>query len=928
MTGPLVETKLFLPAPRSGVVDRPRLSEHLARRSGRVVLVSAPAGFGKTTLLASWTATVDTVAWVSLDESDQDPSTFWTYVVTALDRASPGLGASALPLLHAGQQPTDGLLAGVVNELSVLPGEVTLVLDDYHLADGPRVRPGMTFLVDHLPPQLQLVLSTRADPALPLARLRARGELTEVRAADLRFTTGEAGAYLNDATGLHLVDEDVAVLEERTEGWVAALQLAALSLQGRDDASEFIAGFAGDDRFVVDYLLEEVLDLQPDPVRRFLLATSILDHFTGPLCDAVTGETGGKAMLEQLDRANLFLVPLDDRRRWYRYHHLFGDLLRSRLLDEHDDVADLHRRASVWHDQAGDPVPAVQHSLAAGDLDRAADLVELAVPELRRNRQERTLRQWIDQLPDTVVERRPVLAMGFVGALMSSNEFDDVGRRLEVIEQMLNDRNSSHDPARDRGRAPGGEGSAIVVVDEAELPRLPGCVELYRAGLALVGGDPAGCLAHAHLAVDLAPEGDDLTRASAAALVGLASWTLGDLQTAHRGYTDAADGLRRLGYVSDVLGCSTILADLETTQGRLRQAQRTYETALELAAGEDPRMRGIRDIHTGLAEIAVQRGDLAAAREHLRRCDELGEAAGLPRNPYRWRVALAQLRDAEGDRQAALDLLAEAEQVYAGDFAPNVRPVPAMRARVLAAHGALADALEWRRQAEVSSNDDLSYLREYEHVTLARVLLAQHNADGADGADQLLADALELLQRLQRAAEDGDRAGTVIEVLALLALARQQAGDDEEALGTLERALMMSEPEGHVQVFAGGGQPMAALLTALDRRRPGWPYVHQVLDAAVQPARVGYATGATEGGRSGQPATGGLVDPLTGRERDVLRLLASELDGPAIARELVLSLNTVRTHTKNIYAKLGVTNRRAAVARAHQLNLLSRTGSH
>jgi LuxR family maltose regulon positive regulatory protein len=927
MTGPLVETKLFLPAPRSGVVARPRLSGHLAREAGRVILVSAPAGFGKTTLLTSWLATAEPVAWVSLDEADQDPSTFWTYVVTALDRALPGVGAGALPLLQAGQQPDEGLLAGVLNELSVLPGEVTLVLDDYHLADSAGVRSAMTFLVDHLPPQLLLVLSTRADPALPLARLRARGELTEVRAADLRFTTDEAVAYLNDTTGLGLAADDIAVLEERTEGWVAALQLAALSLQGRNDPSGFIAGFAGDDRFVVDYLVEEVLDRQPEPVRRFLLATSILDRLTGPLCDAVTGEAGGKAMLEQLDRANLFLVPLDDQRRWYRYHHLFGDLLRSRLLDEHDDPAELHRRASDWHNRAGEPVPAVQHALAAGDLERAADLVEMAVPELRRNRQEGTLRLWIDQLPDAVVERRPVLAMGFVGALMASNEFDDVARRLDIIERLLVGQDPSRGSAQDWRREPGGGSPVIVVVDQAELTRLPGCVELYRAGLALVGGDPADCLAHARLAVDLAPEADELTRASAAALVGLASWTAGDLEAAHRGYTDAADGLRRLGYVADVLGCSTILADLETTQGRLRQAQRTYETALELAAGEDPRMRGTRDIHTGLAEIAMERGDLAAAHEHLRRCDELGEAAGLPRNPYRWRVALARLREAEGDPAAALDLLTEAERVYEGDFSPNVRPVPAMGARMLAAHGDVPAALEWVRERGLSPDDDLSYLREYEHVTLARVLLARH---ASEDSEQVLADAIELLQRLLATAEDGDRAGTVIEILALLALARRRAGENAEALDALTRALLLAQPESYVRVFAAEGQPMAALLGALDRRRPGWSFLRRVLDAAAQPTRTRDTVGKAEAVRSGQPgqqSPGGLVDPLTERERDVLRLLASELDGPAIARELVVSLNTVRTHTKNIYAKLGVTNRRAAVARARQLNLLSPTGA-
>lgn len=870
MTDALVETKLFFPVPRAEVVTRPRLDEHLSR-SGRLVLVSAPAGFGKTTLLGQWLEHyAGAVAWVTLDAGDREASTFWTYVATALDRVVPGVGAGALPLLQAAQTPIETVLTVLLNELSVLPGEVTLVLDDYHLVDGPGVQPGMTFFLDHLPPQVRLIISTRADPGLPVARLRARGELVELRAADLRFTLAETETYLNELTGLQLTTEDLTSLEERTEGWVAALQLAALSLRGRSDPAGFIAGFAGDDRFVVDYLVEEVLDRQPDPIRRFLLQTSILDRLTGALCDSVTGDHDGKAMLEQLDRANLFLVPLDDQRRWYRYHHLFGDVLRSHLADESADVADLHRRASSWYDDAGEPIPAVRHALAAGDVGQAADLVERAVPELRRTRQEHTLRRWIDELPDDVVDRRPVLAMEFVGALMAGNEFDDVERRLGNVERLLS----------------GSE--QVVVVDDRELARLPGGIELYRAALALIGGDPAGTLEHAGLAVARAPEEDDLTRASAEALAGLAAWTTGDLETAHRSYTDATDGLHRLGYVSDVLGCSITLADLETTQGRLRQAQRTYERALELAAGQG--LRGTGDMYVGLSQLALERNDLAGATEHLRRSDELGEQFGLPQNPYRWRVAMALLREAEGELDAALGLLAEAERVYVGDFAPNVRPIPALRARMQAAHGDVGSALEWARQYGVSAQDELSYLREYEHVTLARVLLTQGSHDAAG-----------LLERLLAAAEAGGRSGTVIEVLVLLAVA---TGDET----TLERALTLAEPEGYVRVFTREVQP---LLKSLDRRRPGWVYLRELLATSRAPAR--------------KPAPDDLIEPLTERELDVLRLLAGELDGPAIARQLVVSLNTVRTHTKNVYAKLGVNNRRAAVRRAHQLNLLSRS---
>src|SRR3954468_15536336 len=909
MPGPLVETKLFLSPARAGAVPRPRLSDRLAGDGGRLTLLSAPAGFGKTALLRSWLADPDAsraIAWVSLDEGDQDATTFWAYVVASLDRAAPGVGTGALALLEAGQQPTEDLLAGLLNELSVLPGEVTLVLDDYHLADGPGVQPGMAFLLDHLPAQLRLVISTRVDPGLHLARLRARGELTEVRAADLRFTAEEAASYLSEAAGLELTAGDIVSLADRTEGWVAALQLAALSLRGRDDPSRFIAGFAGDDRYVVDYLVEEVLDRQPEPVRRFLLHTSVLDRLTGPLCDAVTGGSGGKAMLERLERENLFLVPLDGPRRWYRYHHLFADLLRSRLLDEHD-VAALHRRASDWHAQAADPLPAVRHALAAGDLERAADLVEMAVPHLLRNREEATLCRWIGDFPDEVVERRPVLAMGFVGALMSSNEFDDVARRLSHLERVLH--------SRDAVGEDHGDDTTLVVVDQGELARLPGEIELYRAALALVSRDPAETSAHARRAVHLAPAEDDLTRSSASALVGLASWATGDLEAAERGYTDAAEGLRRLGHLSDVLGCTVTLADLAIARGSLSRAQRTFQRALDLTVEEHPGLRGFRDMHTGLGRIAVERHDLAAAREHLRRCDELGEAAGLPQDPYRWRVAIALLREAEGEPDSALGLLTEADRVYVADFQPDVRPIAAIRARVLAARGDVPAALDWARQHGVSVDDDLSYLREYEHVTLARILLAQH---ASDGSPQALDGAAGLLQRLLAAAEPAGRTGTVIEVLAMVALTRQAAGDDAGALDVMGRALALAEPEGFVRVFAGHGRPMAALLAALARGRPGWGFPRRVLNATANTVAAGTPV-------ADRPVPELLIDPLTDREREVMRLLGSELDGPSIARELVLSLNTVRTHTKSIYAKLGVTSRRAAVTRALQLNLLSRT---
>lgn len=873
----LVETKLYLPRPRSGFVPRPRLDGLLGDDHTRLTLVSAPAGFGKTTLVTSWLeGQRAAVAWVSFDDGDGRPDVFWTYVLTALERAAPGTGAAGLALLAA-QQPYDAVVAAVLNELSVLPTDVVLVLDDYHLAESPELQPTMTMLVERLPPQVRLVISTRADPALPLARLRARGELTEVRAADLRFTVKEARSYLTVATGLDLDSADVSALEARTEGWIASLQLAALSLRGRDDPSRFIEGFAGDDRFVVDYLVDEVLDRQPPEIRDFLLRSAVLDRLTGPLCDAVLETTDSGQMLESLERRNLFVVPLDAQRRWYRYHHLFADVLRAHVLAEQPDrLPGLHARASAWYDAAGEPVLAVRHALAAGDAERAADLMELANPALARDRRESVIKAWAEQLPEEVTRNRPVLAIQFVGGFMSSNAFEGVDKRLLDIERQL--------------ELPRGD---LVFHDPDELARIPAHLEMYRAALALNSGDPAGTIAHADAATGLAQPQDDLARAAASALSGLASWMTGDLEAAHRRYTTAVEGLTRADRVPDVLGCSITLADLELTQGRLDDAERTFERALSLAGSQV--VRGTADMWVGLARVAWHRGDLARTAELLRKAEELGADAGLAQYPYRWRRGMALLREAQGDVESAVRLLDEAIHVYVGDYSPDVQPVAATRARVLAANGRLDEAVDWARKQGLSADDELSYLREYEHVTLARIMVAS-------GTTQR---ALDLLDRLLSAAEEGGRTGTVLEILVLQALARQDTAP-------LERALGLAETGGWIRVFSGEGAPLRDLL----RRADDSAFQRRVL-TAMQADRPEEAAPA-------KPDQSPLVDPLSERELEVLRLLASELDGPDIARHLVVSLNTVRTHTKHIYTKLGVNSRRSAVAKAHQLGLLSR----
>ena len=902
MASPLLETKFHVPKRRRSLVPRPRLSERL--RTGTdsaLTLVSAPAGFGKTTLLAEWLAAEPAdgraAAWLSLDQRDNDPASFWSYVIAALQAATPAVGATAEALVASAQSSMEAILATLLNDLSGIPQQVVLVLDDYHVIESNDVHEGMAYLVAHLPPQVRVVIASRSDPPLPLARLRAGGELVEIRAADLRFTPDEAADYLNEVMQLELTTQDVAALEGRTEGWIAALQLAALSMQGRDDLADFIAGFAGDDRYIVDYLVGEVLQRQPDEVRSFLLQTSILSRLNGPLCDAVTAQVGGTAMLEALERANLFLVPLDDRRHWYRYHHLFADMLRARLLDQQPAVVhELHRRASDWYEQEGDRSEAIRHAMAGEDFERAADLVELAIPAMQQARQEARLRRWLEALPEELFQVRPVLSAGYAGAMMSTGEMEGVEARLKVAERWL-------ETAGDGAGAPS---AAMVVVDEAGFRRLPSSIAMYRAGLARLLGDVPGTMTHARRTLDLVGADDHLERGGAACLLGLAYWTNGDLDAAHRWYGQGMASLEKGGYHADVVGGAVTLADIRIAQGRLREAMTIYQQGLQRALEQGPPvLRGAADMHTGMSVLFRERNDLDAATRHLLAARELGEHAAFSQNPHRWRVAMARVREAEGDLAAAAGLLDEADRLYSGDFSPNVRPIPALKARVRLAQGEVGDVLRWAQERGLSVDDDLSYLREFEHLTLARALLARHRAEPSD---RPLHQATGLLDRLLAAAEQGQRTGSVVEILALQALARQAGGDLPAALASLEEALTLAEPEGYVRVFLDEGPPLVTLLTAAARHGTARDQARHLLSSVGGPVGV-------------PPARPGLVEPLSGRELDVLRLLRTDLSGPEIAGELMVSLNTLRTHTRNIFTKLGVNNRRAAVRRAEELGL-------
>jgi LuxR family maltose regulon positive regulatory protein len=902
-----------------------------------LTLISAPAGFGKTTLTVEWIANRGRlVAWLSLDEGDSDPIRFLTYFVAALRTALPTIGEEMLSVLNAvpsSLPPIESILFTLLNEISSIPSELTLVLDDYHIVDSRTVDTALSFFIEHMPPQMHLVITTREDPALPISRLRARNQLTELRAADLRFTPAEAAEFLDQVMGLDISTHDLAVLEDRTEGWIAGLQLAALSMQGQKDVHTFIQAFAGDHRYIVDYLIEEVLQRQPEAIRNFLLETSILDRLNGPLCDTVTGQTGGDVRLESLQRGNFFLIPLDDKRRWYRYHHLLADVLRMHLLTEQPNlVPALHRRASAWYEQNGSAPDAIQHALAGRDLERAADLIELTSPTMHRNRQEATVLGWMKALADEVFQTRPVLSVLYVAALMSNGVIEGVEPLLRNAERWL-------DTIHDKGARP----AEMVVVNEDEFRRLPGVIAMYRAGIALARGDVPETARYARFVLELAPEEDYRERGAAAALLGLALWTKGDLEAAHKSFAEGMSQLQKAGNIADAVGGVRALADIRIAQGRLHDAMRTYKRALQLARDNGtPALRGTADMYVGIGDLEREHNNLQVASQLLLRSQEQGEQTGFPQHPYRWRVTLARIREAEGDLSSALALLEEAEPLYVSDFFPNVRPIAALKARVWLAQGRLHEALDWARERGLSAADDLSYLREFEHITLARILLAQSRSDASEIP---LRDAIELLERLLKAVEDGGRLGSAIEILILQALAYQAPGDISVALAPLESALKLAEPEGYVRIFLDEGEPMRLLIEdlrlrierqsrdhhllsyadhLLDAFTPASAAPHVAISQIENQEHLHLAHTAPVGRRRGEQVSKieDLVEPLTERELEVLRLFKTELSGPEIARELVIGLSTVRTHTKSIYSKLNVTGRRAAVKRAIELGLI------
>lgn len=882
-------TKLRVPLSRRQLVDRSRLTDRLPTGRGpmpRLVLVAAPAGSGKTTLLTQWLAAGDVrTAWLSLDAADADLRRFLAHLVASVSVASPEVGADAAMLLEDERTVrAEDVLAGLVEELDSLPGPTVIALDDYHVIDGTEVHEAVAFLLDNLPPQVTVAMTTRADPPLSLSRLRARGDLLEVRAADLRFTTAEATAFLNDVMGLGLEAEHVAALERRTEGWATGLQLAALSAAGTADPDGFVEAFAGSHRFVLDYLVDEVLAGQPADVRSFLLDTSVLDDLCGPLCDAVTGRSDGQELLETLERANLFVVPLDDERQWWRYHHLFAEALRARLAaggTEH--VGSLHHDAADWYAEHDRLPDAVRHALAGGDVDQAADLVELAVPGMRQRREDRTMREWLRALPEDVVRHRPLLALHLAWARLSEGDLDGLDRWLDVAETAL----GSGAPPPSAGPVHAREAR------DQDLATLPAMVEVYRATVAQARGDVAGTTAHASRARDLVGPDDHFVLGASSGFLGLAAWAAGDLATADDTFGEAARHIRAAGNVADGLGMTVVLASIALGRGRTDEARRLLEHALADAdSTPGPPLSTTGDLHVGLAEVLVEQGSLAEAEEHLRAAAELGERASLIENRHRIHVARAALLRARGDLDGAVAALDQAQALLLPGYFPDVRPVPALRARVRIAQGRLDDARAWAQEHRVDL-DHGTYLGEVDRLTLARLLVAE--------ADRL-GDVVAVTERIATEAGVAGRGGSVVDAHVVRALAHHAMGNRDAAVAALGEALDRGVPHGYRRLYLDEGAAMVELLEA-----HGGESAAAVLAAAT---------------RDEPTPRPPQADGLSEREVEVLRLLATELTGPEIAQRLYVSLNTLRTHTRHIFAKLDVNTRRAAVRRAAERELL------
>ena len=892
MSTTILATKLYIPPPRSKIVLRPRLVEQLNKclsSSCRLMLISASAGFGKTTLVSEWcTDCGRPVAWLSLDERDNDPSRFLTYFIAALQTIKTEIGSGVLGALQSPQPPSiESILTTLLNEITIVPDNFVLVLDDYHVIDSKPVDEALTFLLEHLPPQMHLVIATREDPSLPLARLRVRGQLTELRAADLRFTPAEAADFLNQVMGLNLSAEDIAALETRTEGWIAGLQLAAISMQGHPDAGSFIQSFTGSHHFVLDYLVEEVLGQQPESVQTFLLRTSILDRMCGPLCDAILlGPTvPGQATLEYLQRANLFIVPLDDERRWYRYHHLFAELLRQRLQqstssgDEKSGVADYHIRASVWYEDNDLMIEAFQHATAANDIERAERLMAGGRMPLHFRNVSTTILNWLEALPTSVMDDRPWLWVRSATTALISGQVIGVEEKLNAAEAAI--------AATLQGAEP-----------DEKTRDLIGQIAAVRATLAYIRYQPEATIIQAGRALEYLHPNNLLFRSRANWSLGFAYKLQGKRAAARKAYTEAIR--QASGNIYYTVLTSTSLGELQESENQLFQAAETYRHSMQMLRDQGTAFSS--EEHIGLARIYYEWDDLDAAEQHAQQ--SLQQARLYDRTIDRFiicEVLLARLKLARGDVSEAAVMLAETEQsVRQNNFVQRIPEVAAAQVLVLL------------RQGDLSAAGQLAQAHELP-LSQARVLIAQNDPSAA----------LAVLEPFRQRMEAKGWADERLKAIVLQAVAQYAHSEKDKATELLVEALTLAEPGGFIRLFVDEGEPMRMTISDFRLRIEKQPhgqnhkllgYVDKLLAAFAQPAAM------LESKIQNQKSK--MLESLSQRECEILKLIAQGLSNREIGERLFLALDTVKGHNRKIFDKLQVQSRTEAIARAHELGLI------
>jgi LuxR family maltose regulon positive regulatory protein len=897
---PLISTKLRVPQVRPKLVARRHLTERLNREAGRkLTLITAPAGFGKTTLLGEWVATCSderSIAWVSLDQTDNDPARFLSYLVAALGTIEDGFGEGILSSLRApGSPPVEALTGALINELADIPAKLAIVLDDYHLIDSEAVHGVVTILLEHLPPNVHLIISSRVDPPLQLSRLRARSQMMELDAADLSFTSEEAATFLSRVMELELSVDDVAMLEERTEGWIAGLQLAALSMQDRKDISGFIKAFSGSHRDVLDYLAEEVLMGRPERLQEFLLRTSVLDHLSGALCDALTGRSDGQEKLERLERDNLFVVPLDDERRWYRYHHLFTDFLRTRLEREgFERIKVLHRRAAAWYEENGLISEAVGHALAAEDHERAAELVERVVGEMWFRGEVLTLLGWLEALPEGAKRRRPRLLLEHATALMW------VGR-LESVESLIREAECIVEAA---------EEGPSQSMENIHRRYLLGYAAASRSWYANLSADSQSGIEFARRALALLPD-DPRPRSWATFALAAAYSIAGDFEAATAAFAETAELGLAAGHDYLALEAMGYHAGLQMMRGRLREADGILRRALgfEAKRGDDS-LLATGEVHVALGELLYEWDDLDSAEDRLTEGIQLAERTGHFGTMVNGYLSLSRLRQARGDTDGALEAAREAQRpARSSGVSQFIVEVAAWKSRLHLAQGELVGATSELERVSVGDDDPI-LVREIEQISRARLLVARGEHE----------EALRLLADLREAAKAVGWAGREIEILALEAVALQATGNKERAVSTLAQALALGEPEGYVRTFVDEGPEMASLLSEVLKahqwrhlERPDRPSAHYLrkLLAALEQAASGSVPPTPQG-----------LEPLSERELEVLQLIAAGKSNRRIAQELFVTTGTVKTHIRSIYRKLDAHSRTQALVRARELNLL------